>query len=66
MEKTRYCLAKDSFGHYVYGETEDVLLFIKPNQDIEWKLHFYVDIEELLHTVKNSKEKRPVIIIDLL
>lgn len=52
MDKTRYCLAKDSFGHYVYGETEDVLLFIKPNQDIEWKLHFYVDIEDLLHTVK--------------
>ena len=66
MKKSEYCLAKDPFGYYVYGSTEDIFIFLRPNQDISWKLEFYFKKEDLLKNVKKIDGEGSIILIDLL
>lgn len=66
MKKSEYCLAKDPFGYYVYGSVDDISIFLRPNQDISWKLEFYFKKEDLLESVKNINKEGSIILIDLL
>lgn len=61
-----YCLAKDSVDYYVYGNTDDVMIFIGATPDIKWTLYFYSGEKSLLEAVKNINKKRSTIIMSLL
>ncbi|MCI2257274.1 hypothetical protein L2D08_23470 [Domibacillus sp. PGB-M46] len=43
MNDRMYYLAKDSFDYYVYGDTDDVMIFTGTNTDIKWDLRFYLE-----------------------
>ncbi|MCM3790800.1 hypothetical protein M3221_20860 [Domibacillus indicus] len=60
-----YCLAKDSFDYYVYGDTDDVMIFIGANTDIKWELCFYLEKKDLLEAVKNMNKTRSTIVMSL-
>ncbi|MCI2256057.1 hypothetical protein L2D08_17020 [Domibacillus sp. PGB-M46] len=66
MDAPMYCLAQDSFDYYVYGNTDDVMIFIGASPDIKWTLYFYSDKKDLIEALININKKRSTIIMSLL
>lgn len=66
MKEGPYCLAKDSFDYYVYGNTKDVMIFVGANKNLKWDFSFYLEKEEIIEAVKNINRKRSTTIMNLL